>query len=132
MDPITLIREKAKKNLKKVVLPEIDDARVLEAGFKAAREKIAKIVFLGDLEDTKRALSKFGRYDENMIEIIYPKVFGLVGDLARKLSQKRHNRYPDEESARKVLLDNYVFLGAMMVSADLADGFVAGASHRTS
>lgn len=132
MDPITFIREKAKKNPRKVILPEVNDARVLEAGFRAAKEKIAKIIFLGSVEDTRKSLQKFGKYDEGMIQIIDPKSSGMIDGLAKKLSQKRHNRYPDEQSAQKVLSGSPVFFGAMMVSEGLADGFVAGASHTTS
>jgi phosphate acetyltransferase len=132
MDPLTLIREKAKRNLKKIVLPEADDARVLEAGFRVAAEKVAKVVFLGDIETAKKGLLKFGRYDENMIEIVDPKTSAAFDGLVKKLCQKRHSKYPDEESAKKAMLDNYVFFGAMMASEGLADGFVAGASHKTS
>ena len=132
MDPITFIREKAKKSLKKIVLPETDDARAVEAGFYVAKEKIAKVVFLGDIESTKKSLLKFGRYDEKAVEIIDPKTSGIIDRLAKGLSQKRHNKYPDENTAKKILLDNYVFFGAMMTADGLADGFVAGASHTTS
>ena len=132
MDPITLIREKAKKNLRKIVLPEFNDERVLEAGFKVAKEKIAKIVFLGNADEVKKSLLKFGRYDEKMIEIIDPKSSGILDTLAEGLYQKRKNKYPDKEAAKKALLDNYVFFAAMMAAEDLADGFVAGASHTTS
>ncbi|MDD5679776.1 MAG: phosphate acetyltransferase [Candidatus Omnitrophica bacterium] len=132
MDPIAFIREKAKKNLRKVVLPEVNDARVLEAGFQIADQRIAKIVFLGNVEDTRNSLRKFGKYDEKMIEIIDPKTSSIVDGLAKGLCQKRRNKYPDEQSAKKILSDNYVFFGAMMASQNLADGFVAGASHTTS
>jgi phosphate acetyltransferase len=132
MDPIIFIREKAKSNLRKVVLPEANDARVLEAGFRAARDNIAKIVFLGNIEQTKKSLLKFGKYDERMIEIIYPSESDLLGALAKDLCEKRNNKYPDEQSAKKVMLDNHVFFGAMMTAKNLADGFVAGASHTTS
>lgn len=132
MDPITFIREKAKRDLRKVVLPEVNDARVLEAGFTAAAEKIAKIIFLGDEDDTRKRLQKFGAYDEKMIEVIDPKASDILDGLAKKLCQKRHNKYPDEQSARKIMLDNHVFFGAMMASEGLADGFVAGAGHTTS
>lgn len=132
MNPIVSIREKAKKDLRKIVLPENDDARVLEAAFRAAQEKIAKLILLGDIGIVKKNMLRFGRYDEKMIEIIDPKASDLLDGLAKKLCQKRHNKYPDEQSAKKVMLDNYVFFGAMMASEGLADGFVAGASHMTS
>ncbi|MBU4376787.1 MAG: phosphate acetyltransferase [Candidatus Omnitrophica bacterium] len=132
MDPIKFIRDKAKKNLKTIVLSEPADPRVLEAAVTVAKGRIAKIIFLGDVENTRKSLRKFGEYDEGMIKIIDPKTSEMIDKLAKDLSQKRHNRYPDEQSAKKILLDNYVFFGAMMVANGLADGFVAGASHKTS
>ncbi len=62
MDPIRFIRERAKKDLKKIALPESEDERVLEAGSRIAKNKIARIVFLGNAEDTKKKLRRFGKY----------------------------------------------------------------------
>lgn len=132
MDPIKFIRDKAKKSLKTIVLPEFCDARVLEAAVMVTNERIAKIIFLGNGLDVKKALQKFGSYDESMVKIIDPKMSDILDGMAKDLSQKRHNRYTDEQSAKKILIDNYVFFGAMMVSSGMADGFVAGASHATS
>jgi phosphotransacetylase len=39
MDPIEIIRDRAKKELKKIVLPESEDERVFEAGLRLTREK---------------------------------------------------------------------------------------------
>ena len=62
MDPIKFIREKSKKKLKRIVLPEGDDARIVEAAVRITEEKIASIVILGDVEDTKKRLRKFASY----------------------------------------------------------------------
>ena len=47
MNFIESIKEKAKNNIKKIVLPETMDVRVLEAASEAANEGIAEIVLIG-------------------------------------------------------------------------------------
>lgn len=132
MDPIKLIRDQAKKKLKKIVLPEARDARILEAGFSATREKLAKIVFLGDEKNIERQLKKFGKYDEGELEIINPKTSKLFDKLTDRFYEKRKHKNPDKSFFRKLLANNYVFFAAMIADMGLADGFVAGASHKTS
>ena len=131
MDPIRFIREKAKKDLKKIALPESEDERVLEAGSHIAKNKIARIVFLGDAEDTKKKLRRFGKYDESMVDVIEPKSSELFNTLANRFYEKRKHKNPDRDYYRKLLADNHVFLAAMMSDMGLSDGFVAGASHKT-
>jgi len=131
MDPIGLIRDKAKKNLKKIVLPETDDARVLEAGVRIVNDKIARIIFLGNVDGVRSSLQKLGKYDDNMIEVIEPKTSKFFDALVDKFYEKRKHRNPDKDFFRRLLRDNCVFFAAMMSDAGLADGFVAGANHTT-
>lgn len=131
MDPIQLIRDKAKKNLKKIVLPESEDERVLEGGFYVLRDRIARIVFLGDAEDVRKKLRNFGRYDDSMVEIIDPKTSKFFDELLDRFYEKRKHKNTDKDFLKKLLLDNYVFFAAMMLDAGLVDGFVAGANHTT-
>ena len=130
MNPVKFIRDKAKKDLKKILLPETEDERVLEAGCQVAKNKIAKIVFLGP-RDTKKRLEKFGKYEKSAIEIIDPKDLKSFDILVDKFYEKRKHKNPDKDFYRKTLKNNSVFLAAMMVDQGLADGFVAGASHKT-
>ena len=132
MDPIRLIKDKAKKDLKKIVLPESEDERVLEGGVRIMKDKIARIVFLGNEEDIRKRLRRFAGFDENMIEIIDPKSSEFFDALADRFYQKRKHKNPDKDFFKKLLADNYVFFAAMMSDAELADSFVAGADHTTS
>lgn len=132
MNPIKEIRDKAKKNIKKIVLPESEDDRILEAGFIAAREKIAKVVFLGAIEEVRNKIKKFGGYDEGFVEVIDPKSSELFGQLSERFYNKRKHKNPNKDFFTRLLSSNYVYFGAMMADAGLADGFVGGASHTTS
>ena len=133
MDPVKLIREKAKRQLKKIVLPESGDERIIEAAVRITEEKIASIVILGNIKDTKKRLQKFSDYNykEDAIEIVDPETSGMLDTLAEQFYERKRRKHPNKNFSRKILLSNYVFIAAMMLSADMADGFVAGAKHTT-
>lgn len=131
MDPLKFIREKAKKELKRIVLPESDDERVIEAAIRITEERLASIVILGNVEDTKKRLQKFTSYKENTIEIIDPRTSDTLDVLAEQFYKRRQRKHPNKDFSKKILLDNYVFVAAMMLNMDMVDGFVAGASHTT-
>ena len=131
MDPIKFIRERAKKELKRIALPEGDDKRIIEAAVRITEEKIASIVVFGDVGDTKKRLQKFTGYKENTIEIIDPRTSDTLDVLAEQFYKRRQHKHSNIEFSKKILLDNYVFIAAMMLNMDMADGFVAGATHTT-
>ena len=54
---IDVIKERAKANLKTIVLPETEDRRTYEAAAQVLKEGIAKIVLVG----TKEQVEKMGR-----------------------------------------------------------------------
>lgn len=45
---IDVIKERAKSNIKTIVLPETEDMRTLEAADKILKEGIAKLVLVGN------------------------------------------------------------------------------------
>ena len=53
------IKQRAKMNLKTIILPEAEDKRVLEAASKVASEGFAKIVLLGDEKQIKEDSKKY-------------------------------------------------------------------------
>ena len=59
MNFIDTIKERAKKDIKTIVLPETEDIRTLQATEKVLKEGFANIVLIGNVEKTKeRTLSK--------------------------------------------------------------------------
>ena len=48
MDFIQAIKEKAKKDIKTIILPESEDLRVLEGASKVLKEGYAKIILIGN------------------------------------------------------------------------------------
>ena len=47
------IKERAKKTIKTIILPEAEDIRVLQATEKVIAEKYAKIILIGNKKDTQ-------------------------------------------------------------------------------
>ncbi|MDD5019315.1 MAG: phosphate acyltransferase [Candidatus Omnitrophica bacterium] len=108
MDAIALIREKAKKQSKTIVLPEGHDPRVRRAAEFLEKEGIAKVVLL-----------EKGRLDPKKIEEYTESYYQL----------RQHKGISREEAQQTV--SQPVFYGALMVRQGLADGFVAGADTTT-
>ena len=71
MNFIDSIKEKARANVKKIVLPESMDVRVLEAASICSKEEIAKIVLIGK-KDEVEALAKENNIDISLTTIVDP------------------------------------------------------------
>jgi phosphate acetyltransferase len=104
------IRDKAKKDKKRIVLPEADDKRIIKAASYISKNKIAQPVLLkkGD---------KVERFDE---------MVSLFSEIRRQ-----HKKDMPQEKIEKLFLEKSVYPAAMMVHLGMADGFVAGAAHST-
>ncbi|MDD5680611.1 MAG: phosphate acetyltransferase [Candidatus Omnitrophica bacterium] len=105
MTKIESIIERAKKNPKRIVLPETDDERVQKAAKRIKSEKIAEIV------DS----SKYSASDE----------------IAKNFYELRKHKGVTEQEAKATIAQDPLYLAAMMTRMGLADGFVAGASRMT-
>ena len=60
MSFIEEIKNRARKNIKTVVLPEATDIRILEATSIILKEGFANIVLLGDKEEILRKAEEYG------------------------------------------------------------------------
>ena len=128
MSFIDTIKEKAKKNIKTIVLPESMDIRVLEAAKKACDEGIANIIIIGNIDDIK---SKGVNLDFNKIEVIDPNSSPLTEELTNKLYELRKEKGMTLEEADRLLHEDYMYFACMLVKTKRADGVVSGACHST-
>ncbi|UCB57488.1 MAG: phosphate acetyltransferase [Candidatus Omnitrophota bacterium] len=125
------IYRQARRNPKRIVLPEGDEGRVLEAVAFAVKEKLARIVLLGEKDLIVKKAKKV-RLDTGKIEIIDPRQDEGLDACARAYWNLRKHRGITVQYARDLLLKNFVYYGAMMLREGRVDGFVAGAAHKTS
>lgn len=128
--PIAELREKAKRQKAKIVLPESEDLRILQAADHINREKLADLILLGDKKKIEAA-SKDKGLDLNGVEIIEPLLSEYLDDFSNKLYQLRKHKGTTEEEARKILIEKPIYFGGMLVREKKADGFVAGATYTT-
>ena len=120
---------KAKQHYKTIVLPEGEDLRVLQAAHTINKDKISKIILLGDEAQIKDDFAKNG-WDINGIEIINPNTSPKLKEYANMLYEMRKAKGMSEEDALKTaLIPNY--FGTLMIKAGDADGMVSGANHST-
>lgn len=130
MNPIIPLKERVKNQRKKIVLPEGNDARVLEAGRKATDEGIADIVLLGD-EDEIASLARERGISLRGMEIINPRKSPKLDEYAKLLYElRKHKGMTPEEAYEKA--SSYLYYGVLMVYQGDADGEVSGATHPTS
>jgi phosphate acetyltransferase len=116
---------KAKKAGKRIVLPEGEEIRIIEAAIKVAREKIAAPTLIGD---RKKIEAKAGKSNLSGIEIIDPleaskKYAPLLFEL------RRAKGMTEGEAALKAA--DPLYLGALMVKSGDLDGMVAGCINST-
>lgn len=122
MNFIDKIKEKAKLNKKRIILPETMDERVIDAAVKANNEGLAHIILIGN---------PMKEIDLNGIEIINPESNEMTEDLVNKLYELRKEKGMTLEQARELLLTDYMYYACMLVKVGYADGVVSGACHST-
>lgn len=127
MDFIKKIRERATTSPKTIVLPEGSDERVVKAAEIIAKEKIARIVLLGNGDNLKNISKEF---ELSGVEIIDPELSPKAEEYATLLYEVRKNKGMTMEKAKE-LVRNPIWYGTLMVKNNDVDGMVAGAATAT-
>lgn len=131
MNFIESIKDRAKQQIKTIVLPEAEDIRTLKATETVLNEKYAKIILIGD-EEKIFAKAKENNIDIEGAKIINPKTSPDYEKYANLLYELRKNKGMTEEKAKELTLDP-VYFGMLMLKDEEseADGLVSGAVHST-
>ena len=130
MSFIEQIKQRAKQEIKTIVLPEATDTRILEAAQIIKEEGYAKVILIGNEEDVRKLANK-KNIDLGETEIIDPLKSDKTERYAKELYELRKAKGMTEEQANQLVLEP-VYYGMMMVKLDEADGLVSGAAHSTS
>jgi phosphate acetyltransferase len=130
MSYIDRIKERARLNKKTIVLPETTDKRTLIAAAKVLEEDIANIIMIGNEEKVHDGAGWL-EVDLTGARIVNPSDSPLLDEYVNLLYETRKSKGMTPENARKILLEDPLTFGIMMVKADHADGMVAGACHST-
>jgi len=129
MDLIAEIRNKASKRIKKIVLPEGTEKRIIEAAQFITENSLAEIVLLGDEQTIIKEARKFG-IDLNNVEILNPVENEHLEGYALDYFELRKHKGMDKQTAQTTI-KNPLFFGAMMVKNGMVDGSVAGSVNTT-
>lgn len=129
MSFIEELKNKAKKNIKTIILTESEDKRVLKAAEQVTKEGFAKILLIGNVDEANK-LAKENNIDISGIAIIDPETSEKFEAYAEAFYELRKAKGITIDDARKILKDNMYF-GTMMVKMGDADGLVSGACHST-
>lgn len=121
--------EKAKQDVKTIVLPEGEDERVLEAAHLVTEAQAAKIIILGNRKEIENFYQK-NHWDLGSIQIIKPEESPLLSEYTELLYNLRKEKGLSREDAAKLAL-NYNYFGTLMIKSGAADGMVSGANHST-
>lgn len=122
------IKERAKKDLKTIVLPESMDRRTMEAAATILKEGIAKLIIIGRDEEIKK--NSLG-LDISGATIINPDTSSITEELIYGLVEIRKNKGMTYEEAKKLILEDNMYFACMLVKTNRADGVVSGACHST-
>ena len=126
---IDVIKERARGSIKKIVLPETADRRVLEAAHKVLEEGIADIILIGNKDEIAKAAEGL---DLSKATIIDPNQSDKLEDYTNLLVELRKHKGMTLEKAKELLTKESLYYGVTMVKAGDADGMVAGAVNSTS
>ena len=126
---IDKIIERAKQDAQTIILPEVEDERVLRAARVITDEKIAKVILVGNkINATRKA--KIANVDIQDITFINPGESEYYEDFVHFLYELRKDKGMTVNMAREYVLDP-VYFGVIMVKKGYADGLVSGACHST-
>ncbi|MFE0787935.1 phosphate acetyltransferase [Streptomyces mutabilis] len=121
--------EQARSDLRRVVLPEGTEERVLHAAEVLLRRGVCELTLLGPVEQIRKKTADLG-IDLEGAELIDPAVSELRDSFAEKYAALRAHKGVTVELAYDVVSDVNYF-GTLMVQEGFADGMVSGSVHST-
>ncbi|WQZ42413.1 phosphate acetyltransferase [Helicobacter pylori] len=123
------LEKKAKKQIKKVVLPESEDERILKAAHRLNAMGAVGLILLGDKEAINSQAKNLNLNLEN-VEIIDPNTSHYKEEFANNLYELRKSKGLSEQEAKQLVLDKTYF-ATMLVHSGYAHAMVSGVNHTT-
>lgn len=132
MSFIEEVKQRAKKEIKTIVLPEAEDGRILKATEQVLKEQYANIVLVGNQEEIEKK-AKENNISIQGAKIVDPTNSENYEEYVNLLYELRKHKGMTIEKAKELVKDP-VYYGMLMVKDEKteADGLVSGAAHSTS
>ena len=128
MDFLSTMKAKEKADKKVIVLPESYEKRNLEAAAECLKEELADIILIGKKDKIMEAA---GSFDVSKAIFVDPETYDRMDEMVAGLAEARKSKGMTLEEARKILMDDSLFVAVMLVKMGVADGMVSGAIHST-
>ena len=129
MSFVETMKEKARQNIKTILLPESEDIRVIQAAADVEKEGFAKAVLIGNEENVKK-LALDNNIDVSKVTIIDRLKSEKFQEYSNKFYELRKAKGMTPEKAKETMKEP-IYFGTMMVKVGDADGIVSGACHPT-
>lgn len=129
LDPLGMIRERAKALSRHIVLPEGTEPRIIRAAKRLVVEGIASVTLLGEAEAVATVARKHN-LDISQVAIIDPTSAPEHTSFVSDFMELRRTKNITEQQAGDIIAQPLYF-GAMMVRHSMADATVAGAINAT-
>lgn len=118
-----------KKNPKKIVFTEGEDARILEASSRLLASYFLNPILIGNEDRIAASAEKCG-FNIRGAEIIDPEKFDRMDEMVELFCELRKSKGITPEQARETLLQANYF-GTMLVKMGIADALLGGATYST-
>ncbi len=130
MDILNAMYARAKSHPQRIVLPEGDEPRTLEAANIILEQDLAKLILIGNPDTIRRMAAEKGYQHIDKAILFDPQSDPKMPEYANLLFELRKAKGMTEEEAKKKVQDP-LYLGCLMIKAGDADGELAGARGTT-
>lgn len=129
MELMNKIYSMAKADRQRIVLPEGEEDRTIQAVGIINDQKLADVIMIGNEEVIREKAAKYGANIEG-VTIVNPIKADNLAKYTEAFYELRKKKGMTMENAEIIVKDSLYF-GTMMVKLDDADGMVSGAIHTT-
>ncbi len=130
MSALEKIKEKARQNVKHIVLAEGTEPRTVQASARIVKEGVARVTLVGPAVEIKKVAAQY-QVDLTGVGIEDPAVSEKTAPYAQLLYELRKSKGMTPEEADKLVRENTLYFATVMVKKGDADGMVAGAINST-
>ena len=130
MDLLDQIMAKAKANPQRIVLPEGTEIRTLKAADIVLKDKIAKLILIGNEAEIKKLAAENGLTNIGEATIVDPETDPKMDVYTNLLFESRKSKGMTIEQATTLAKDP-LYLGCLIIKNGAADGELAGAQNTT-
>jgi phosphate acetyltransferase len=124
------ITEIARRDRKRIVLPEGEEERILRAAQILRERKVCEIILLGNEQTIRQKMTRLAMNGDEFTVIDLQQNEHRERFAKRYIELRSPKKTPTWDNAFDLMADVSYF-GTMMVQEGLADGMVSGATHTT-